>query len=142
MDPGTEPRLDAVLGAAAAVPGVLAPVPRGPTGLVRHKAGLADLAGGTGIAVAATLLEGTAAELRGLRVPLPCAVKPARPGGALPTTRVLASREAWDVLLRALPAGEPLLVQPRLRGPVLSLDLVIDRHGAVVARCQHEGTRT
>jgi biotin carboxylase len=140
--PGTEATLDAVLDAAVVVPGVRAPVPAGPTRLLRDKAGLGELARGTGLGAATTLVEGTAAELRGVRVPLPCAVKPARPGGALGTTRVLETREAWDALLRVLPADEPLLVQPRLRGPVLSLDLVVDRDGAVVARCQHQGTRT
>jgi hypothetical protein len=140
--PGTEATLDAVLHAAVAVPGVLAPVPPGPTALLRDKAGLAELARGTGIAAASTIVEGTAAELRRVRVPLPCAVKAAHPGAALSTTRVVESREALDALLRALPDGERLLVQPRLRGPVQSLDLVIDREGTVVARCQHEGTRT
>jgi len=140
--PGTERTLDEVLDVAAAVPGVHAPLPPAATRLVRDKGGLAALARGTGIVAASALVDGTVAELRGARVPLPCAVKAARPGGALTMTRVVEDREGWDALLRALPAEERLLVQPPLRGPVLSLDLVLDREGAVVARCQHEGTRT
>lgn len=139
--PGTESTLDRVLHAAATQRDVIAPFPES-VRLLRRKDRLGGLAAGTGIRVARTLDEGTAAELLHRPPRFPCAVKGARPAGALSMTRVVGDRDGWEALLRSLPADERLLVQPRLEGPVRSLDLVLDRDGAVVARCQHEAART
>ena len=138
--PATEPTLERVL-AASALPGVLAPFPEAVRAL-RRKDLLGEAAAGSGLRVATTLHEGSAAELLQVLPRFPCAVKATRPAGALSMTRVVRDRHDWEALLRQLPADEPLLVQPRLEGPVRSVDLVVDRDGGVVARCQHEAART
>ena len=45
-------------------------------------------------------------------------------------------------MLDGVPAAEPLLVQERVKGPLVSIELVIDREGRLVARFQQVTRRT
>jgi len=142
--PGAESSIDALVGADPPLPATaVLPYPdAGALELLRDKRGLAALAAEVGLATPATLVEATAAELRGWDPPAPCVVKPAAPCGALPTARAVGSGEELRALLATLPTGEPLLVQERARPPLVSLAVVMGRGGELVARFQQEARRT
>jgi predicted ATP-grasp superfamily ATP-dependent carboligase len=139
--PGTELTIDALLEASFRTPGVVVPFPPGAVRLLRHKPDLGELALDTGIGVPEVIATGTAAELLRARLHVPCAVKAAQPASDPRMTRVIDSRPQLEQLLRSLGPDTPLLVQRRLAGPQLSLDLVLDRQGEVAARVQHVATR-
>lgn len=141
--PGQESSLDALIGAAALPASLRLPYPNpGALRLVRDKRALAGLAADAGLGAPTTLVEATVAELRRRPPPLPCAVKPAQPGGALPTARLVGSREELGLLLAGLPDQEALLVQERLKGSLTAVALVVDPEGGPVARFQQRARRT
>jgi predicted ATP-grasp superfamily ATP-dependent carboligase len=139
--PGEEPTVDSLLGLAAA-PGIVLPWNPGSLAPLRAKRALPALAAAHGLGAPATLFDGPAAELPRAELPLPVVVKPAEPMGEPPTARVLRSRSELLALAAALPPGEPVLAQELVRGQLLSLALVLDRDGRVVARFQEEASRT
>ena len=142
--PAHEQAIDALFDPAAELPPeAILPYPGArETQVLRDKRELAARAQAAGLAAPATLAEATAAELLRTSPPVPCVVKPARPGSALQTTRVIETREQLDALLRELPEGEPLLVQERARGPLTGLAVVVDRDGRLVAQFQQVAKRT
>ena len=142
--PGQEHTIDALLAARPGLPeGVVVPYPNAEAlRLLRDKRALAELAADSGLGAPATLSEGTASELASSAPPLPFALKPARPGGALPTTRVVESPEQLRSLLAGLPPDEPLLVQERASGPLVAVALVTGGDGRLLARFQQVATRT
>jgi predicted ATP-grasp superfamily ATP-dependent carboligase len=109
---------------------------------LREKRRLPELAAAHGLETPATLFDGAAAELPGAGVPLPAIVKPAGPVGELRSAVAVGSAAELAELADGLPPAEPLLVQERVRGRLLSLALVLDREARVVARFQEEAERT
>jgi predicted ATP-grasp superfamily ATP-dependent carboligase len=109
---------------------------------VRPKAQLDETAAEAGLRTPQALFEGTAAELLRHRFRWPVVVKPARPVSPLKTARLVESAEGLRRLLRRIPPQEPLLVQERVRGPLVSVELVLDREGRLVARFQQVTRRT
>jgi len=140
--PGREEGIEAILDAEASEPLVRAPFPRTALERLRSKPALAELAAGLGLSAPSTVSEGTAAELSSHPPSLPCAVKSVGPLGALASTRVLESRRELEDLLDMLEPQTPLLVQERIRGPLLSLGLIVSREGRLCARFQHVARRT
>jgi predicted ATP-grasp superfamily ATP-dependent carboligase len=69
-------------------------------------------------------------------------VKPARPVSILKTARLVRSAAQMESILADVPAQEQLIVQERVRGPLTSVELVLDREGRVAARFQHVTQRT
>jgi predicted ATP-grasp superfamily ATP-dependent carboligase len=139
--PCSETTIDEVLRLA---PDAGAVLPWDPKSLapLREKRSLPELVAAHGLEAPATLFEGPAAELAHAEVPLPAIVKPARPVGSLGGAVAVGSAGEIAALAERLPAGEPLLVQEQVRGQLLSLALVVDRDGGVVARFQEEVART
>jgi predicted ATP-grasp superfamily ATP-dependent carboligase len=109
---------------------------------LRQKRALPALASEHGLAAPATLFEGRAADLRAAAVALPAVVKPAGPVGALRTAAAVRSDAEVAGLARRLPADEAVLAQERVDGQLVSLALVLDREGGVVACFQEEAERT
>lgn len=135
--PATEDGVDAVLAAARERPAVVAPFPREPTERLRRKSEVAAIAADAGLSGPAAL-RGTASELLASALaPVPCAVKSDGRGGALPTTRIVQTPDVLGRVLGSLPPDEPLLVQPRLRGPLMCVGIVVDADGRVASRFQH-----
>jgi predicted ATP-grasp superfamily ATP-dependent carboligase len=136
--PGREEALDALLGTDVPLayprPGALA--------ALRDKRRLAALAEEAGLAAPATLAAATAGELRAAPPPVPCAIKPAHPGGALATAVLVATAAEAEALLAGLPDGEQLMVQERADGPLRAVALVVDAEGRVAERVQQEALRT
>jgi hypothetical protein len=139
--PATERGVDAVIDAAQEHAAVVAPFPIDAIQRLRRKSTLGELAAEGGVA-APVWLSAPVAELLSVTVPVPCAVKSDRPVGALPTTLVAASTGELHAILRALPADEPMVVQPRLLGPLVCLGIVVAEHGRVVERFQHVTSAT
>ena len=110
---------------------------------VRDKSRLEATAAAAGLATPRGLFEGTAAELAGHRFKWPVVVKPAAAGeraeDGSPRRRRGGSCAGCST---ALPDAEPLLVQERVQGPLVSIELVIDREGRLVARFQQVTRRT
>jgi predicted ATP-grasp superfamily ATP-dependent carboligase len=109
---------------------------------VRDKSQLERTAAAAGLETPAGLFEGTAADLRGHRFEWPVVVKPAQPVSALKTARLVSDEGGLRRLLDGVPAAERLLVQERVKGPLVSIELVIDRQGRLVARFQQVTRRT
>jgi predicted ATP-grasp superfamily ATP-dependent carboligase len=109
---------------------------------VRDKSRLEQTAASAGLHTPHSLFEGTTAELRGHRFKWPVVVKPANPVSALKTARLAEGEAELERLLQNLPADERLLIQERVRGPLVSIELVIDREGRLVARFQQITRRT
>lgn len=139
--PCSEPTIDAVLRLAHESGAVL---PWDPASLapLREKRLLPELVAASGLEAPATLFEGPAAELAHAEVPLPAIVKPAGPVGSLRSAVAVDSAEELAELAGRVPAAEPLLVQEQVHGQLVSLALVVDREGRVVARFQEEVGRT
>jgi len=141
--PGSEAALDALtpmLGAAPA--GVLLPFgDASALAAVRDKRSLARLARDAGLSVPRVVAEvvagGPVAD-----VAMPCVAKPPVPGAPPGQAVVVRSAAQLAALLSVLPAGSPLLLQERLEGPLLSLQLVLDTDGRVVERFQALASRT
>lgn len=142
--PGQEATIDAFLAGWERLPPDLEmPYPSAePLRLLRDKRALTQLAADAGLGAPATLVEGTVGELARSRPRVPCVLKPAIGGGALPTARPVADEAELDALLSGLPPDEPVLVQERMSGPLSALALVLDRGGEVVARFQQAALRT
>lgn len=134
----------AIYGWADGVPeGVLLPFGGlGSIARLRDKRQLGALAATAGLRAPEVLVEGPAAHVRQTRPALPCVVKPALPAGRLPTARVVSSAVEWEQVVGDLPPAEPLVVQELVSGPLVSLGLVLDRDGTVVAAFQEEAHRT
>jgi ATP-grasp domain-containing protein len=140
--PGEESTVDALL-ELAGDPRVGLPWSPESLGALRAKRALPALAAGSGLGTPATLFEGTAGELSVAELALPAVVKPAAtPVGELLTARVVHTRAELERLAGSLPPGERVIAQELVRGQLLSLALVLDRDGRVVARFQEEATRT
>jgi predicted ATP-grasp superfamily ATP-dependent carboligase len=114
----------------------------GPVAVLRDKGRLPELAARHGLRTPATYYHGPAAGLVAAAPPLPCLVKPPEKGTALEYPRLVESAAELDRLVSALPPGEPVLAQERLRGQLMSVVLVIDKGGRVAARFQQRATRT
>jgi len=109
---------------------------------LRDKRELPALGAAAGLPPPAVLAQGPAAGVREAPPTLPCVVKPAVAGGSLATARVVGSDAEWKQVLGGVRAQEPLVVQELLNGPLVSLALVLDRDGEVVAAFQEEAQRT
>jgi biotin carboxylase len=72
----------------------------------------------------------------------PCAVKSARPGGALEVTQLIESEDELRALLHGLPPDEQLVIQEHCVGQLVGLALVVDGDGRLVARFQQAASRT
>jgi biotin carboxylase len=140
--PSREETIDLML-AARGWDGVVLPFPGSEVlQQVRDKSRLEQTAADAGLQTPASLFEGTAAELSGRQFAWPVVVKPARPVSAFKTARLARDAEELQRLLGGVPSSERLLVQERVRGPLVSVELVIDREGRLVARFQQETRRT
>lgn len=142
--PGQESTIEALLTYGARPgPDVVIPYPS-LDGLraVRDKSGLVEMAADARLASPSTMAEGTAGELRARSVPEPVVLKPPAPGGPLETARPVTSTEELDGVLDGLPEDEPVLVQERVDGPLMSLALVIDEDGQALAAFQQRAERT
>ena len=141
--PSQESTIDALLAVAALPRALRLPYPR-PDAVhaLRDKRALAGLAADSGLHAPATLVEAAAGELRHHLTAFPCVLKPAQPGGALPTARLVDSPDQLHALLSGLPTDEPLLVQERVHGSLTAVSMVIDPEGVVAARFQQRAHRT
>lgn len=140
--PSREEMIDLML-SATGWDGVVLPFPGGDVlQHVRNKSRLDQTAAAAGLRTPEALFEGTTAEVTKRSFRWPVVVKPARPVSRLKTARLARSEEHLEALLRGVPADEPLLVQERVRGPLVSMELVIDREGRLVARFQQVTRRT
>ena len=140
--PSREETIDLML-SATGWDGVVLPFPgREVLQRVRNKSLLEDTAAGAGLKTPGLMFQGTAGELAGRSFSWPVVVKPARPVSGLKTARLALGPEQLRSLLHGLPPDEPLLVQERVRGPLVSIELVIDREGRLAARFQQVTRRT
>lgn len=140
--PGSEHGVDTVVAAAGQSPAVVPPFALEALHTLRHKHRLAALAAAEGVATPATLVETTVAALRAAPPELPCAVKPLRQDGPVRTTRIVESPGELARLLDRLGDERKLLVQPVVPGRLVSLGLVLDRSGGVLAAFQQIALRT
>lgn len=123
-------------------PEAIVPYPGpGPIRRLRDKRALTELAERAGLDAPAVLAEGPAQTIAAAPPPVPCVVKSTGLSAALPAALMLEDAEALRELLTGLPAGEPIVVQKRLEGPLMSVSLVLDRDGRVVARLQQVARR-
>lgn len=144
--PGTEDAIEALIGVWADLPQeAVVPYP-GVEALaaVRDKPGIPALAEAAGLRAPRTHAVATLDELAHSDLETPCIVKSARPAGRLRQAHAVESGEQLRGLIAAgtLPAAEPLLVQDWARGRLVSVELVIARDGALVARFQQLTERT
>jgi predicted ATP-grasp superfamily ATP-dependent carboligase len=95
-----------------------------------------------GVASPRILASGAPAALAATSVKQRLVVKPARGGLSLASARVVDTDAELARVLARLPAEEPLMLQEHVSGALLSLALVIDRDGAVVARFMERATHT
>lgn len=141
--PGSEAALDALTPMLrAAPPGILLPFgDAAALATLRDKRRLAELARDAGLAVPRVLAEAVAGE-SAPEVAMPCVAKPPVPGAPPGQTFVVRSGAELAALLHRLPAGSRLLLQERLEGLLVSLQLVLDPEGRVVERFQALASRT
>jgi predicted ATP-grasp superfamily ATP-dependent carboligase len=140
--PGQEAGIDPVLEAASRSDAVVLPYPGGaPLRRLRDKRILADLAEKAGVTVPRTLIEAKGSEIDPDDVELPCVVKRTALGQQA-RARVVGSPAQLRSVLDTLGPDEQVLVQERVRGPLVSLALVVDRGSGVVARLQQVALRT
>jgi len=109
---------------------------------LRDKRGLPELASDHGLDACRTLAEGPAATVAAEVGDRECAVKSARPGGALQATQLVHSADELRVLLDLLPPEEDVIVQEHCSGELLGLALVVDGDGRLIARFQQTASRT
>src|SRR5687767_5392537 len=141
--PSREETIDVMLANAGRWPGVALPFPVGEVlDRVRDKGKLVRTAQEAGIRTPASLFEGPARDLYDMRFSVPVVVKPALPVSVLKTARLVRSAAQMGSILADVPAHEQLIVQERVRGPLTSVELVLDREGRVAARFQHVTRRT
>ena len=110
------------------------------TRAVRDKRALGGMAADAGLASPQTV-EAPAGELGSAALRFPCVVKPASPKGAF-DARAVESAEELRTAVNGLPAEERVLVQERVRGPLMAIGMVVGHDGEVVARFQQESERT
>ena len=140
--PSREETIDLML-ASRKWKSVVLPFPEGEVmRQVRNKSLLERTAAEAGLQTPVSLFEGGAAELAGRRLRWPVVLKPARPVSALKTARLARNEDELTWLLRGVPPHERLLVQERARGPLVSIELVIEREGRLAARFQQVTRRT
>ena len=141
--PSREETIDAMLAEHSTWDGAILPFPTARVlDRVRDKARLVQTAELAGIATPESLFHGPARELRSQRFPGPVVVKPARPVSTWKTARLVRDAGELETLLETVTGDEPLLVQERVRGPIVSVELVLDRKGNIAARFQHATRRT
>ena len=144
--PSQETTIDALARLEPQLPdGTVLPYPEGGVlARLREKRSLPALASEHGLRAPRTLFDGTAAALASAADGLPpdVVVKPAGAVGNLPSARAVRSHAALRELADGLPPDEPVIVQERIRGRLLSLAVVIDRDGRTADRFQEEATRT
>src|SRR5215208_2233538 len=122
--PSREETIDLML-SASGWDGVVLPFPGGGVlQQVRDKSQLERTAAAAGLKTPVGLFQGTAAELAGHRFRWPGVVKPAQPVSALKTARLIGDEDELRRLLDGVPAAERLLVQERVTGPLVSIELV------------------
>ena len=141
--PGRETSIDAVLDARPQLPpAAVLPYPgREPLALLRDKGALATLSADAGMTAPRILFDGAAGELPAGSLPARCVVKPARPGGAAGSARIVGSRTALAELASSLPARERIIVQEHLGGPLAAIAVVLARDGRLAARFQQRALR-
>jgi predicted ATP-grasp superfamily ATP-dependent carboligase len=143
MYPSREETIDVMLAHASRWSDIVLPFPDGDVlTAVRDKGQLADTVAGGGFETPASRFEASARELRGVTFEEPVVVKPTRPVSRLKTARLARDPEHLRRLLEGMPDDEQLLVQERVRGPLVSVELVLDRAGQLVARFQQRTQRT
>jgi predicted ATP-grasp superfamily ATP-dependent carboligase len=143
MYPSREETIDVMLAHASRWSDIVLPFPDGDVlTAVRDKGQLADTVAGGGFETPASRFEASARELRGVTFEEPVVVKPTRPVSRLKTARLARDPEHLRRLLEGVPDDEQLLVQERVRGPLVSVELVLDRAGQLAARFQQRTQRT
>src|SRR5262245_34734475 len=141
--PSREETIDVMLAHKPDWRDIILPFPAGDVlDRVRDKGRLVTTAAQAGIAAPESLFEGQARALRELRFGEPVVVKPARPVSAFKTARLIRTPEQMESVLADVPGEEVLIVQERVHGPLVSVEVVLDREGRVVARFQHVTRRT
>ena len=132
--PGTEESLDALAGGPLAG-GVQLPYPSADgLAVLRDKSALAPLAEAAGLSPPRILYSGPAGALPVVEGSV--VLKPLRKGGALRQVHVISGAGQLASLAAALPPDEHVLVQERVAGHLLSVAVVVDRDGRLVARFQ------
>ena len=141
--PSREETIDAMIADRSGWDGATLPFP-GARVLyrIRDKARLVNTAEAAGIDSPGLLFHGPAGELRSARFGRPVVVKPARPVEQVEDGKARGDSGRLGALLEPLADDEPVLIQERVRGPIVSVELVLDRQGNVVARFQHVTRRT
>jgi predicted ATP-grasp superfamily ATP-dependent carboligase len=141
--PSREETIDAMLRRPGGMDGVILPFPGAPVlDRVRNKERLTATAAAAGIDTPGALFSGAVGELRRARFGDPVVVKPAQPVSLLKTARLVKTPEEMQAWLDPLADDEQVLVQERVPGPIVSIELVLDQEGNLVARFQHVTHRT
>jgi predicted ATP-grasp superfamily ATP-dependent carboligase len=142
--PSREESIDALFGTQARLPSsVVRPFAAARSlARLRDKRGLGVLAESAGLRSPRVLASGAAASLAATPVKRRVVLKPAYGGLSLASARVVDDQAELAAILAGLPAEEPLMVQEHVSGALLSLALVTDRDGAVVARFMERATHT
>jgi predicted ATP-grasp superfamily ATP-dependent carboligase len=142
--PSREETIDALFGSQASISQSIVRPFAEPRVLerLRDKRRLGTLAESAGLLSPRILASGSPADLAATSFAHPVVVKPAYGGLALTSARVIHTEVELATLLASLPDDEPLMLQEHVSGALLSLALVIDRDGAVVARFMERATDT
>jgi predicted ATP-grasp superfamily ATP-dependent carboligase len=139
--PSREESIDAILDHLAEMPPeVLLPYPTDHAlRRIRDKPGLGPLTAEVGLRSPAAIVEATVGEVLASSIPVPSVIKPAGPvGGGLGSARLIESHEQLQEALprRVVSPEERVLVQEQATGPLISLELVLDREGQVAVQFQ------
>jgi predicted ATP-grasp superfamily ATP-dependent carboligase len=136
----TESTIDALLAAGAG----RAFAPGAALAALRAKAGLGELASGTGLRAPRLVARTTTAGLGDLELAAgeEVVVKAAEAAGGLRGIRLAGDAAGLRALAGSLEAGLDLIVQERVAGPQLSLAVVLGRDGGLLAAFQHAVERT
>jgi predicted ATP-grasp superfamily ATP-dependent carboligase len=110
--------------------------------LLRDKSALPDLAAGAGFGSPPALVCGTADDVRAADLPPHVVVKPVTLPAGLGTAAVAYSPRDLERILAKLHPGDTVIAQPFVEGRSMSLALVTDNDGALVAGFQEEVVRT
>jgi len=140
--PGSEEGVDGVVAASELSSSVVAPFPVESLTNLRHKPTLARLGAAIGVETPTTVLEVPASALRSNPPSFPCVIKPVVQDGPVRSTTIVTSLAELKAVLARLRDESPVLVQPVVPGELVSLGIVLDRDGAVVAAFQQVAKRT
>jgi predicted ATP-grasp superfamily ATP-dependent carboligase len=141
--PSREETIDAMVGDRAGWDGVILPFPPAHVlDRVRNKARLMETASAAGIDMPELLYNGPARDLPSAGFGRPVVVKPARPVSSLKTAKLARDARHLEELVEQVAGEEQLLVQERAQGPLVSVELVLDREESLAARFQHVTQRT